>query len=310
MSAPTPGRGGPLEEAAVWFAELAADEVDPVTERAWERWLQADSRNAVAWARVEEISARFTGLPASGRMALARRESLGRRRALKVLGLALGGLALGWTRPDDWRLGQGADLSTAVGEIRAFDLAAGVRVWLNTDSQLARGATADHWRLLRGEALFESRGGTAPMVLEATPGRVRFGAGCCAVQARDDGLEVAAYRGALQLLPRQARPESLAQRARALMTATAVQPLGPVDPGRQLWRQGRLVVDDWSLAALVAELGRYRPGLLTCTATVAQLRVVGSYPLADTDRALAALADSLPVRVERRLPWWVQIVPA
>ena len=41
-----------------------------------------------------------------------------------------------------------------------------------------------------------------------------------------------------------------------------------------------------------------------------QLRVVGSYPLADTDRALAALADSLPVRVERRLPWWVQIVPA
>lgn len=294
----------------MWFAELAADEVDPVTERAWERWLQADSRNAVAWARVEEISARFTGLPASGRMALARRESLGRRRALKVLGLALGGLVLGWTRPDDWRLGQGADLSTAVGEIRAFDLAAGVRVWLNTDSQLARGATADHWRLLRGEALFESRGGTAPMVLEATPGRVRFGAGCCAVQARDDGLEVAAYRGALQLLPRQARPESLAQRARALMTATAVQPLGPVDPGRQLWRQGRLVVDDWSLAALVAELGRYRPGLLTCTATVAQLRVVGSYPLADTDRALAALADSLPVRVERRLPWWVQIVPA
>ncbi|AXA66623.1 DUF4880 domain-containing protein [Pseudomonas oryzihabitans] len=310
MSALTPGRGGPLEEAAGWFAELAADEVDPVTEQAWERWLQADSRNAVAWARVEEISARFSGLPASGRMALARRDSLGRRRALKVLGLALGGLALGWTRPDDWRLGQSADLSTAVGEIRAFDLAAGVRVWLNTDSQLARGATADHWRLLRGEALFESREGTAPRVLEAAPGRMRFGAGCCAVHAGDEGLEVAAYRGALQLLPRQARPESLAQGTRALMTATAVQPLGPVDPGRQLWRQGRLVVDDWSLAALVAELGRYRPGLLTCTATVAQLRVVGSYPLADTDRALAALADSLPVRVERRLPWWVQIVPA
>lgn len=310
MSALTPDRGGPLEEAAFWFAELAADEVDPVTERAWERWLQADSRNAVAWARVEEISARFTGLPPSGRLALARRETLDRRRALKVLGLALGGLALGWARPDDWRLGQGAALSTAVGEIRAFDLAAGVRVWLNTDSQLAREAAPNHWRLLRGEVLFESRGGTAPVVLDATAGRVRFGAGCCAVRARDEGLEVAAYRGALQLLPRQARPEPLAEGTRALMTPTAVRPLGRVDPGQQLWRQGRLVVDDWSLAALVAELGRYRPGLLTCTATVAQLRVVGSYPLDDTDRTLAALADSLPVRVERRLPWWVQIVPA
>ncbi|MGM3423588.1 DUF4880 domain-containing protein [Pseudomonas benzopyrenica] len=309
MSLLTPSQGGPLEEAANWFAELAADEVDPATERAWERWLQADSRHAVAWARVEEISARFSGLPPSGRMALARRESLGRRRALKVLGLALGGLALGWTRPDDWRLGQGPALSTAVGEIRAFDLAAGVRVWLNTDSQLVQ-ATANHWRLLRGEALFESRGGSAPTVLEATVGRVRFGAGCCAVRARDDGLEVAAYSGALQLLPRQARPETLAEGRQALLTPTAVQPLGRVDPGRQLWRQGRLVVDDWSLAALVVELGRYRPGLLTCTATVAPLRVVGSYPLMDTDRALAALADSLPVRVERRLPWWVQIVPA
>lgn len=309
MSLLTPSQGGPLEEAANWFAELAADEVDPATERAWERWLQADSRHAVAWARVEEISARFSGLPPSGRMALARRESLGRRRALKVLGLALGGLSLGWARPDDWRLGQSAALRTAVGEIRAFDLAAGVRVWLNTDSQLAQ-ETANHWRLLRGEALFESRSGTALTVLEATVGRVRFGAGCCAVRARDDGLEVAAYSGALQLLPRQARPETLAEGRQALLTPTAVQPLGRVDPGRQLWRQGRLVVDDWSLAALVAELGRYRPGLLTCTATVAHLRVVGSYPLADTDRALAALADSLPVRVERRLPWWVQIVPA
>ncbi|WP_288448367.1 DUF4880 domain-containing protein [uncultured Pseudomonas sp.] len=309
MSALTPGGGGPLAEAADWFAELAADEVDPATERAWERWLQADSRHAVAWARVEEISARFTGLPPSGRLALARRESLGRRRALKVLGLAVGGLALGWARPDDWRLGEGATLSTAVGEIRAFDLTAGVRVWLNTDSRLAQEA-ADRWRLLRGEVLLEGRNGAAPLRLDTAFGQVRPGPGCCAARLRDDGLEVAAYDGALQLAPLQARAQVLTRGHRALMTATAVRPLGPVDPGRQLWRQGRLVVDDWSLAALVAELGRYRPGLLTCTATVAQLRVVGSYPLADTDRALAALADSLPVRVERRLPWWVQIVPA
>lgn len=301
--------GVPLEEAAHWFAELAAGEVDPATRSAWERWLQADPRHGVAWARVEEISARFSGLPVSGRVALARRETLERRRALKVLGLVFGGLALGWNRGDDWRWGQGADLSTAVGEIRAFDLAAGVRVWLNTDSQLAQEAP-DGWRLLRGEALFEGQGGAAPLTLETVAGRVRLGPGCCGVRGRDEGVEVAAYAGTFQLLPRQARPQPLAEGARALLTPVAVLPLGRVDPGRQLWRQGRLAVDDWPLAALVAELGRYRPGLLSCAATVANLRVVGSYPLDDTDRALAALADSLPVRVERRLPWWVQIVPA
>lgn len=300
----------PLEEAAHWFAELAAGEVDPATRRAWERWLQADPRHGVAWARVEEISARFSGLPVSGRIALARRETLERRRALKVLGLVLGGLALGWNRGDDWRLGQGADLSTAVGEIRAFDLAAGVRVWLNTDSQLAHEEAPDGWRLLRGEALFEGLRGAAPLTLETVAGRVRLGAGCCGIRSREEGVEVAAYAGAFQLFPRQARSQTLAEGARVLLTPGAVLPLGRADPSRQLWRQGRLAVDDWPLAALVAELGRYRPGLLSCAATVADLRVVGSYPLDDTDRALAALADSLPVRVERRLPWWVQLVPA
>ena len=310
MSARGRDCANPLEEAAQWFAELGAEDVDPATQGAWERWLRADPRHGVAWARVEEISARFSALPASGRSALARRDTLGRRRALKILSLALGGLALGWNRPDDWQLGQGVELSTAVGEIRAFELATGVRVWLNTDSQLAREPQSDRWRLLRGEALVERRSGAAPLLLETTVGQVRLGTGCCAVHSRADGLEVAAFRGVQQLFPRQARPQVLSEGTRALMTATAVQPLGQVDPARQLWQQGRLVVDDWSLGALVDELARYRPGLLTCTTTVASLRVVGSYPLDDTDRALAALADSLPVRVERRLPWWVQIVPA
>ncbi len=301
-----------MEEAAQWFAELAADEVDPATERAWQRWLQADTRHAVAWARVEEISARFSALPTSGRAVLARRDALGRRRALKVLSLALGGLALGWNRADDWRLGQGAELSTAVGQIRAFELAEGLSVWLDTDSQLARMGSSAQWRLLRGGAAFENHG-AAILQLETGVGQLRLGLGCCEVRRRDEGVEIASYAGSVRLFPQQLRSRTLAQGQRALMTSTAVRPLGRVDPGRQLWRQGRLVVDDWSLGALVDELARYRPGLLTCTAMVAQLRVVGSYPLDDTDRALAALAalaDSLPVRVERRLPWWVQIVPA
>ncbi|WP_295513677.1 DUF4880 domain-containing protein [uncultured Pseudomonas sp.] len=309
MSVLSRDRSNPLEEAAQWFAELAADEVDPATERAWQRWLQADTRHAVAWARVEEISARFSALPTSGRAVLARRDALGRRRALKVLSLALGGLALGWNRADDWRLGQGAELSTGVGEIRAFELAEGLSVWLDTDSQLARVGPSAQWRLLRGAAAFENRG-AAILQLETGVGQLRLGLGCCEVRRRDEGVEIASYTGSVGLFPQQMRSRTLAQGQRALMTATAVRPLGRVDPGRQLWRQGRLVVDDWSLGALVDELARYRPGLLTCTAMVAQLRVVGSYPLDDTDRALAALADSLPVRVERRLPWWVQIVPA
>jgi transmembrane sensor len=42
---------------------------------------------------------------------------------------------------------------------------------------------------------------------------------------------------------------------------------------------------------------------------VAALPVSGAFQLADTDATLAALAASLPVRIELRTRWWVTIGP-
>ena len=42
---------------------------------------------------------------------------------------------------------------------------------------------------------------------------------------------------------------------------------------------------------------------------VAELRLVGAFPLGDTDRILASLEESLPLRVRRTLPWWVSVEP-
>lgn len=57
---------------------------------------------------------------------------------------------------------------------------------------------------------------------------------------------------------------------------------------------------------------------LDCTDTAADLahdtflRLLGAFPLHDTDRVLAALAAleaTLPVRVQYLAPWWVRVVP-
>ena len=61
------------------------------------------------------------------------------------------------------------------------------------------------------------------------------------------------------------------------------------------------------LADLVAELARYRRGVLRCDPAVAHLRASGLYSLRDTDRALDSLARALPVRVRRLSPWWVTV---
>jgi transmembrane sensor len=59
------------------------------------------------------------------------------------------------------------------------------------------------------------------------------------------------------------------------------------------------------LPDFLAELGRHRPGVLRCAPDAADLRVSGTYPLANTDRVLAALTLSLPVQVRSRTRWWV-----
>ncbi|KAG1069902.1 hypothetical protein G6F40_017608 [Rhizopus arrhizus] len=63
------------------------------------------------------------------------------------------------------------------------------------------------------------------------------------------------------------------------------------------------------LGDFIAELSRYRRGYLGCAPEVADLRIVGAYAVGDTDRVLAALAATLPVRVRATMPWWVVVVP-
>jgi transmembrane sensor len=61
------------------------------------------------------------------------------------------------------------------------------------------------------------------------------------------------------------------------------------------------------LAEFVAELGRYRPGLLRCAPEVASLKVSGTFQLADTEQVLQLLTRSLPVRVDYRTRFWVNV---
>ena len=72
-----------------------------------------------------------------------------------------------------------------------------------------------------------------------------------------------------------------------------------------------LLADGMPLGVLAAELARYRKGVLRCDPAVANLRVSGTFPLADTDRSLAMLAATYPVVVASRLGgYWVTLGPA
>lgn len=75
------------------------------------------------------------------------------------------------------------------------------------------------------------------------------------------------------------------------------------------WRSGHLLVNDCSLAEVLAELSRYRHGRLGCDPGVAGLRISGVFPLTDTDRALALLTRTFPLRQRSLTRYWVTLGP-
>ncbi|NMG34695.1 iron dicitrate transport regulator FecR, partial [Azoarcus sp. TTM-91] len=80
-----------------------------------------------------------------------------------------------------------------------------------------------------------------------------------------------------------------------------------VDAAAAAWEQGMLVARDMRLADVVAELDRYRLGLLRCDPAIAGLRISGVISLRDTDAGLDALAHTLPLRIQRHSRYWVDI---
>ena len=60
---------------------------------------------------------------------------------------------------------------------------------------------------------------------------------------------------------------------------------------------------------MLADLSRYRPGVLRCDPRIAQLKISGAFPIDDTDLALAALESGFALRVTRYSRYWVNVSP-
>ncbi|MGI0995876.1 FecR family protein, partial [Pseudomonas aeruginosa] len=76
------------------------------------------------------------------------------------------------------------------------------------------------------------------------------------------------------------------------------------------WTRGMLMADRMPLAEVLAELARYRRGLLRCDPQLARLAVSGAYPLLDLRRTLGMLQATYPLKVRGVTDYWISLVPA
>lgn len=323
----------PTEDAIDWLVRLRSGEAAAQDHSAFDRWLACDARHRAAWERLASpVDAAFDiarslgqhrpghadalaqALGASSARAHARRRLL--RGALAAAGVGTGVAAVS-TRfaPLEDTL---ADLRTGTGERRRFDLADGSSLLLN-----ARSAADAPWdgdpraaKLRSGETIAE----VAPHLLSGFS--LRF---------RDGQVQVPPLNGRARFLVRQEAQRSLVvaleQRVRIATpsngsarwleagsaawidaqapAAAAIEPAPERSADASDWVQGRITAYDRPLGEVVAALGAYRRGFVRISPEAARVRVYGSYPLDDTDRALAMIAETLPVSVHVHSAGWL-----
>ena len=307
------------EQAVNWYLELQEHDLSDATLAAWMSWRQAHPVHERAWQRAEAFALRMNDIRSPNQRPLAHatlRPTLSRRTAIKQLGILLAAGAGAWSLKDAALVQDiTADYHTRIGEQRRVVLADNTPVQLNTDSAINVAFEREIRRisLLRGEILItrDSLADGRLLSVDTALGRLEATQARFNVRQHNGFTQVGLYDGSLVISPSQQRHQPIALKAgeQISFNAQGVLARHALAPTPPAWSQGMLVAQGQRLADFLNDLGRYRRGYLGCDPMLADLHVSGTFPLANTERALYAVADTLQLDVQQFTRYWVVLKP-
>lgn len=301
--------------AREWVRLLASGEAGSADLHAIRQWLtepahaRAFERERAFWQDLELHRGLFTGLvpahpPRRGLRRIAGRwqPRISKRAAA---GAAVGCLALVLAGPD-LALRVQADHMTETGATRTVTLADGSAAILDSRSAIAVEYRDGERRvtLLRGRAWFNvAHGDARPFRVAASNGMTEDVGTAFEVARRDaDTVEVAVSDGAVRVTGAATTAAlHLGAGDRARYAGGTAKRIAAVRPDRiAAWRHGELLIDRLPLAEAIAEVKRYRSGMVLVLADLDHAKPVSA--VFRTDRpedALAALAAGAGLRLIR-----------
>ncbi|MGU3546991.1 FecR family protein [Methylobacterium sp. A52T] len=277
--------------AAFWVVRLSSPDATDADRAAFETWRAADPVHAGAYAEMEA----WRGI--AGRAPDTRR----RRRPppTRLVGLAAALGLSGFITYESGLLDRvRADVWTGIGDIE-------------TALALHFTAAARDVHLLRGEAVFDVVPDSArPFVVHGGGLRVRAVGTRFFVRAGGDAEPVGVAEGRVDAST-TAGAVTIGAGEVALRSADGHLMVERGDVGRATaWREGKLVVTGQPLAAVVADLNRYRRGRIVLLGSgLGAQRFSGTLDIRDTDDALDVLAATMSLRVTRLTPYLVLVRP-
>lgn len=309
----TDSRRQALRRASQWYAVLSDGQVSAQQTARWQRWYEEDQDNQWAWQQVENLRSQLSSVPGGLAHRALNDTQLTRRRVMKglLLLLSVGG---GWRL---WQSGTAeglrADYRTAKGSIRQQRLEDGTLLTLNTNSAVDVRYNADQrlLRLIYGEiAITTAKDPLKRPFLVQTPQGMLTALGT-AFTVRVEGetvwlsVQQHAVQAALASDPTQTRLVDAGQRLH--FRAAEFGTIEADENEEHSWTQGVLSFSDRPLGEVINTLARYRYGVLRCDPAVANLRISGTFPLAQSDRVLETLAKTLPIKIQYMTRYWVNV---
>ena len=314
MAAPAQLSPAVLEEAVDWLLKTQAGALPDSEAKAFERWLARSASHAQAWERATKLMDTLDSVSASAAIAVLNRPENAQRRAalakLALLGAAVPTAWALWRYPPHPALF--ADYTTRVGDIKT--VADGSTVVLNTDSAIDVSFSPAQ-RLIalqQGELHIETsrRTDDRPFLVQTAEGQLQALGTRFSVRQLPGRTQVAVFDGAVRIRARQAQAVVVDAGYQTSFSDTLIADLQPVDALSASWTTGMLMADALPLAALAAELNRYRRGRLRVEPALRELPVSGAYPLTDSDKTLNMLAATYPVAIDKALFGYVTTITA
>lgn len=304
-----------VDQAIQWMIKLRFNSADDAATAAFEQWLHTSAAHQLAWQRVATMNDDFSQLPAHiGRHALdGARQRISRRDGLKLLGLLAGAAGLTWLGRDYTPMpALMADYRTATGERRWVALNEGSKLQLNSASAIDVALNAERRlvSLRQGEVLINTGADNRPFWVHTRDGDLRALGTRFLVREESHGTLLVVQQGAVAVFADRHAAHArhvIKPGEQVLFDRSGVRPapVNGLDPWA--WSEGVISAHNMRLDDFLAELGRYRHGLVRCSEAVAALRVSGTYQLDDTDQVLQLLAQSLPVNLTYHSRYWVTL---
>ncbi len=327
-AAPAPSLDAATEAAIGWLVTLHSGEMSPTEQHSFDTWLQASLQHRAAWERLGAPLGMLRapargGAPGMGRLlgdTLEHADSRIRQRRRLLRGaLAVGGVATvaALVAERATPLAQlNADMRTGTGQRRDFTLPDGSLITLDARSAADIDYQSGQRRVtLRQGALIAQAAPVraseqAPFVVATAHGQLRALGTRFVVRQEATQSYVGMLEHSVEITTADGQRMELAEGRSARFGPSGITAVPDTPDTASAWQHGMLEAHDQPLGEVVQAMRAYRPGFLRVSPEASALRVYGSYALDDTDRALAALAETLPVHVRVYQRGWLVVIEA